>query len=208
MFFTSDTHFGHPNVIIYDRRPFKAANCSCIPKTDTERGRGCRACADLMDSVIIDNWNSVVGPKDDVWHLGDFCYRNEKPAEWYLKQLKGRIHIIFGNHDKEAKLIAGKFASYYGSLSKEKGPSYSCAVELKFNHQLIIMSHYSARTWLSSHRGAWHLFGHSHGSLPNMNKSMDVGVNSHGYAPVSFDKVKAYMDAQPTTNHHPGRDEK
>jgi calcineurin-like phosphoesterase family protein len=211
LWFTSDTHFGHANVIIHDKRPFHAPDCSCVPATETERGRGCRACADLMDEELIMRWNAYVGRKDDVWHLGDFAYRSEKPAEWYLKKLNGRIHIIFGNHDLKggAKGIADQFASYYGSLPRgrdEHGPSWSASVELKHDHQLIVMGHYSGRTWFKSHRGAWHLFGHSHGKLPNYHRSMDVGVACHDYRPISYDEVRAYMERQPVTPHHPEAD--
>jgi calcineurin-like phosphoesterase family protein len=206
LWFTSDTHFGHANVLIHDRRPFRSPVCECVPAIDGQRGRGCQACADVMDEALIDNWNSCVRPKDEVWHLGDFAYRSVKPADWYLNRLNGRINIIFGNHDMKGgvKAIASKFASYYGSLNH--GPAYSCNVELKFDHQLMVMSHYSMRTWLKSHRGAWHLFGHSHGKLPNMNRSMDVGVTCNEYKPISYDQIKAYMDAQPLTMHHPEAD--
>ena len=46
IFFTADTHFGHANVIKHDDRPFKTV--------------------EEMDKAIIDNWNSVVGDKDEV----------------------------------------------------------------------------------------------------------------------------------------------
>lgn len=44
-------------------------------------------------------WNDRVQADDEVWILGDFCYRAEKGPEWYLRQLKGRKHLIVGNHD-------------------------------------------------------------------------------------------------------------
>ena len=52
-FFTSDTHFGHENIIKYCNRPF----------TSTEE----------MDKALISNWNKVVKPEDTVFHLGDFA---------------------------------------------------------------------------------------------------------------------------------------
>ncbi len=42
-----------------------------------------------MDEAMISLWNQRVNRDDNVYILGDFCYRNEKSAEWYLSQLKG-----------------------------------------------------------------------------------------------------------------------
>ena len=43
----------------------------------------------------------------------------------------------------------------------------------------VHMSHYSHQVWPKSHRGTIHLFGHSHGSIDGIGKSMDVGVDAH-----------------------------
>ena len=79
VFFTSDTHFNHTNIIQYCQRPFKST--------------------DEMNEAIIDNWNSVVGEEDTVFHLGDFCLGSS--AEWnkILNRLNGKIYLILGNHD-------------------------------------------------------------------------------------------------------------
>lgn len=77
IFFTSDHHFGHTNVIKYCNRPFSSI--------------------DEMDDVLIDNWNSVVNVNDTVYHLGDFSFRDPK---LYINRLKGRIFLIKGNHDR------------------------------------------------------------------------------------------------------------
>ena len=81
VWFTSDTHFGHANIIGYSQRPF--------------------ASIEEMDAVLICNWNARVGPQDEVWHLGDFTFRSEKAADLYLKRLNGRKHLVWGNHDSE-----------------------------------------------------------------------------------------------------------
>ena len=69
--YISDTHFGHKNVIKYDNRPF--------------------ADVDEMDHCLIKLWNARVQSDDDVYIIGDFGCRNEKPAEWYLKQLDSAL---------------------------------------------------------------------------------------------------------------------
>ena len=79
VFFTSDTHFYHGNIIRFCNRPFK----------DVE----------TMNETIISNWNNTVDQDDIVFHLGDFCLGGS--AEWtrILDRLNGRIYLIMGNHD-------------------------------------------------------------------------------------------------------------
>jgi calcineurin-like phosphoesterase family protein len=179
LFFTSDTHFGHKNILVYDKRPF-----------DT---------IEQHDEALINNWNSVVTEKDDVWHLGDFCLRSARPASWYLSRLRGRVHLVRGNHDDKA---AWRDKHLFSTAQE--------AAYIKHESQRIYLCHYSCRVWRASHRGSWHLFGHSHGGLDHigeaLGKSMDVGVNLHGYRPLSFQEVKKALDARSLLPHH-GEDE-
>lgn len=79
-FFTSDTHFGHKNIIEYCNRPYKTV--------------------EEMNQAMIDNWNAVVGPTDTIYHLGDVSFMKvEKTAE-IIKQLNGHKILIRGNHDR------------------------------------------------------------------------------------------------------------
>lgn len=81
MIFTSDSHFGHFNVIEYSGRPF----------TSTEE----------MREVIVNNWNHVVGKKDTIYHLGDFTLSTDlNYIDGILSQLNGKIRLIAGNHDR------------------------------------------------------------------------------------------------------------
>lgn len=86
--FTSDTHFGHTNVIGLCSRPF--------------------ANIEEHDEELIRRWNSVVSPEDEVYHLGDFCLRSRREATNILRRLNGHVHLIIGNHDKR---IADGFVS-------------------------------------------------------------------------------------------------
>jgi calcineurin-like phosphoesterase family protein len=54
------------------------------------------------------------------------------------------------------------------------------------------------RVWPHSGRGAWQLYGHSHGNLPDdpLSLSMDVGVDSHDFCPWHFEEVKKIMEAK------------
>ena len=63
------------------------------------------------------------------------------------------------------------------------------------NRRSIVLLHYAMKVWNKSHHGAWHLYGHSHGSLPESEDSLsfDCGVDSHDYRPISYDEVKRIM---------------
>jgi calcineurin-like phosphoesterase family protein len=147
---------------------------------------------DEMDEALITAWNEQVKPTETIYHLGDFNYRSEKLTSWYLSRLNGHIHLIYGNHDDK---FARKFARLFASVQEVK--------YLEMNNTKITLYHYAQRVWRNSHRGAWQLYGHSHSSLPNYHRSMDVGVDAVGYRPISFDEIKVYMDTQQVTNHHP-----
>jgi calcineurin-like phosphoesterase family protein len=79
VFVTSDTHFGHTNIIDYASRPF----------LDSKE----------MDECLIDNWNSVVRKNQTVFHLGDFAFGNVDYQRKILSKLNGDIHFVRGNHD-------------------------------------------------------------------------------------------------------------
>ena len=98
-FYISDLHFGHQNAIVFDQRPFSTV--------------------EEMDETIITLWNRRVTDDDDVYIIGDFAFRNQKPEEWYLSRLNGRKNLIIGNHD--GKLLKNETAmSYFMSVEKMK----------------------------------------------------------------------------------------
>jgi hypothetical protein len=51
------------------------------------------------------------------------------------------------------------------------------------------------KVWPNHSRGAWQLYGHSHGNLPDdpISLSMDVGVDSHDFRPWHFDEIQVVM---------------
>jgi len=164
IWFTSDTHFGHANIIKYCGRPFD--------------------CKKEHDETLINNWNSVVKKGDTVYHLGDFGFGS---PDWLLKianRLSGQIHFIKGNHDKPTTLdlLSIRFATI-----KEVS-----VINPKINDRkkTIILSHYAHRTWFKSNHGSWHLFGHSHNNMPPHGLSFDVGVDCWNFFPISLEQVE------------------
>ena len=82
IYFTSDTHFGHHNIIKYCDRPFDNVH--------------------TMDQVIIDNINNVVSVDDTLYILGDFCFKGGKPEQYLSRIVCQDIHLVLGNHDRRS----------------------------------------------------------------------------------------------------------
>ncbi len=158
--FTSDTHFGHVLALTARMRPF-------------------RSLAE-MDELLIARWNERVKPDDEVYHLGDVGHDHHAGLAEVLGRLNGRIHLILGNNDPRALMEAtGRFES----IAEMR--------EIAMGGQRIFLCHYPLREWPNAWRGAWHLYGHVHGKFDAqpLGLSLDVGVDSHGFGPISMAMV-------------------
>lgn len=99
--FTSDTHFGHKNILEYEKnaRPFSTL--------------------DEMHEVLIERWNAVVKPNDIVYHLGDFCFGRRWLA--IAASLNGKKRLVMGNHDTYPSTEYLKyFDKLYGTIFWER----------------------------------------------------------------------------------------
>jgi calcineurin-like phosphoesterase family protein len=172
IYFTADTHFCHSNIIGSCDRPFNNA--------------------DEMNRVLIDNWNSLVTDKDEIYILGDFLYKGKgKDANNILSKLKGRKYLIVGNHEKyladpEFNPEAFEWINYYYVL-KHEGVT-------------IVLFHYPMLSWDGSHHGSVHLYGHVHNSgikYPEYGeklqllgpRAVNVGVDVNDFFPVSVTAI-------------------
>jgi calcineurin-like phosphoesterase family protein len=170
IWFTSDTHFGHKNILKYANRPFASIG--------------------EMNETFILRWNERVAPEDTVYHLGDVSFMTGAKTSDLLWRLNGNIRVLVGNHDTDEVLKLPRFEwvkDYYELIVKDPD-AYS-------GERLIVLFHYTMRVWNASHHGSWHLYGHSHGNLPDdpCALAFDAGVDSHNYAPISYEEVKAIM---------------
>lgn len=134
---------------------------------------------DEMNAALVNNWNALVKPNDSVWVLGDFAM---KEAWVWVPKLNGTKFLVIGNHDRDGDKDLAPFAAWFN------------VKQIMHRGHKIWLSHYAHRVWPSSHRGALHLYGHSHGQLSDPgNRSMDVGVDCHGFKPISADEVLARL---------------
>jgi len=167
-FFTSDTHYGHKNIITYCHRPWTTV--------------------DEMDEGLITNYNAVVRPIDTCYFLGDISFYEsfEKTAS-LVGQLNGNKILVYGNHD-------WRFRKDYPKIFQSCWDYY----ELRRGRQLYVMSHYPMLSWNKGHHGSLMLHGHSHGSVNAENAGTnryDVGVDSNDYRPISLDEITERINA-------------
>ena len=180
IFFTSDLHFGHENVIRFDNRPFN---------TVAE-----------MDEEMIKHWNAKVGKGDIVYVLGDFIWKaatNE--AVSIIRRLNGQIILIKGNHDRFLHNAAAKKA-----LAGIKDYDDICVTLEDGTTRRCILSHYFIPFYNGHRYQAIHLHGHSHFTEESAEevrittelnekgydlKIYNVGCMYWNYTPVTLDEI-------------------
>lgn len=169
IYFTSDTHFGHENIIRYCNRPFSSI--------------------DEHDEVLVDNWCSRVNKGDTVYHLGDFGYtKDSNRLRKICNKLTGNIVLIQGNHDTNLDAIKFRFRSI-----KDTHLISTKVLDTKVR---VFLSHYPHRTWIHRPRDCYHLFGHAHGNMASYGLSFDVGVDCWSYRPISIVEVHEYVQEE------------
>jgi len=163
--FTSDTQFSRNSIIDYGNRPF----------LDVEE----------MNQQLIHNINSVVGPKDRLFHLGNFAF--DKTYELRMQIECENIVLIEGFLDRRMDAAKRLFSSIHQLLDMQ--------LTVAGNRQHIVMCHYPLEYWPRKNDGAWHLHGHMLGKMPSNNSTlrMDVGVDCHRYKPISIYEISAFM---------------
>ena len=130
-----------------------------------------------MDRAMVERWNAAVGREDIVWHLGDFAVNHPSPGE-LLDGLQGTKHLVVGNNDP-APIRALPWASV-----RE-------LAEIDVDGHHAVLCHYALRTWPGQLKRAVQLHGHSHGRLKPMLRQFDVGVDVHGFRPVTLSEILA-----------------
>lgn len=215
IFVTSDQHFGHQNVIKYSKRPFMIDPADLWQLTEytdvldqdvfIEFAEALVPQSiyhtDEMDEQLIENWNNTVHNGDMVFHLGDFGFHSQAKNLEIWNRLNGHKIALRGNHDK----------------SHPMGPNnlYDL-VEIQVENLSFTFCHYAMRMWNKAHFGAFHCYGHSHGSLPELANSLsaDVGVDAvaerydkwdvTNYRPVSLREFLNWMQSKEFTpvDHH------
>lgn len=149
IYFTSDTHFSHKNVIDFCNRPF----------SDVEE----------MNKSMIEVWNKYITDRDTIYHLGDFHFGKNEEAFDILSQLKGKIILIKGNHDPSQRY---RKAKELGLLH-----DFFVATYMKHNKKKLWLSHIPMEIE-ESRTSMWNISGHIHDNPSSSLKQINVGVDS------------------------------
>lgn len=184
IYFCSDLHFFHKNIILYSKRPFSTVK--------------------EMNETLVENWNKNVNPNDTIYHLGDFSFGSYEETKNILAKgnLNGKINLIIGNHDQQIKKHRQELidSGLVESIEEYK--------ELKYNNHFFVLFHYPIASWNKKHHGAIHIHGHCHGSYRAAGKIIDVGVDdkriTEEYRPISIEEIIHYMknvEDKPVDHH-------
>ena len=185
IYFTSDCHFNHTNIMKYSGRNFYNIG-------------------EMNDELIFQH-NELVKPNDIVYNLGDFTFQSVEGAVNILKQLNGRHRFIRGNHDS---WLFDKSSNDFNALravhdellrqgsSKEKVEWIQDYYEFRDNGTLYCLMHFPLFTWHHSYKGSINLYGHCHAGIEHMvfGRQMDVGVDNayrlhKSYRPFSIEEI-------------------
>lgn len=178
VWFTSDTHFWHGNIIRFCNRPFETI--------------------EKMNEELIRRWNETVPADGVVFHLGDFTFGGAKEWNEILSRLNGKIYLILGNHDMKQRRQG--FMKRFEYVTQQ--------MTIRVGSQTIILNHNPFLTYGGCYRNTWQLFGHVHsGPLADKGKDLtrlqvlfprqyDVGVDNNDFRPISFTEVKRKIEAQ------------
>lgn len=193
IFFTSDLHFGHYNVIQYCNRPF-----------DT---------VEQMNEYMVEKWNEVVGPDDIVYVLGDFAMGPQENVVKYGPRLNGIKFLVPGNHDrcheimhknKEQKKANGikLFVDAGFSILPTEHSLLIAGQTVKLHHMPYRSDHTADVRYANirpTDEGGWLLHGHVHDLWKIEGKQINVGVDVWNFLPVPITEIERIIRESQTS---------
>ena len=176
VFFTSDLHFGHENVIRFDKRPWNTV--------------------EEMNQGLMERWNRKVQKGDLVYVLGDLFWKGDsKMVLEYLNNLNGQIYMIKGNHDRwlHNAGVKNRLAGVKDYLDTD--------VPLKDGmKRRVILSHYFIPFYNGHLYNAIMLHGHSHNTEEyEAEEKMKVWLNQNGFPCRAYNVGCMHWNYEPVT---------
>lgn len=184
LYLTSDTHFGHRNIIGYCNRPY----------TDVEQ----------MNEDLVERWNDTVRPTDEIWHLGDVAMGKLDQTMQAVRRLHGRKYLVPGNHDRcWAGLTRGhEWTEFYRDLGFSVLPGQTT---LQVGNVKALVCHFPYRDpglvqeKYAQHRpvdqGQWLLHGHVHDLWQQRGRIINVGIDVWDRRPVALERIKSLLES-------------
>lgn len=169
IYFTSDLHFNHSNILAYEpiTRPF--------------------ATIDEMNETLIANWNSVVKQEDTVYVLGDFAMGPAADVRGLVSRLNGTIKLVRGNHDTPAKL----------KIYQEMGIEIKDIEYLTYKGRFFILCHFPiaseefVQMVVNDNSEVINVYGHVHSNAQKgfYKGTYHIGVDTNNLTPISIEQV-------------------
>ncbi|HET6504267.1 MAG TPA: metallophosphoesterase family protein [Amycolatopsis sp.] len=181
VWFTADTHFDHQ--LVAGLRGFDSPG--------------------EHDAYVVEQWNAVVGPRDQVWHLGDVGMGSLARFAETLRRLHGEIHLITGNHD--APWPGLRQAHKHQRAWLEHFTTVQAYARRRIAGRNVLLCHFpyegdhseedrAAQYRLPDH-GLWLLHGHVHGAWRIRGRQLNVGLDVNAMRPVHLDAIAADLAA-------------
>lgn len=166
LFFTSDTHFDHFNILSYCARNFNNIHD--------------------MNENFIHEWNEIVTPEDTIFHIGDVALgMGSERFDALMSRLNGTKHLIVGNHDGGWV----KRSIHWESVSKNMVLTIS-GFDIQLNHRPDFDKFRDWDIFLYGHTHS--RLEHTHNTL---DVGVDSAFKYFGkYRPMSIDDVVDIME--------------
>lgn len=187
-YWTSDLHIGHTNIIKFCDRPF----------VDTNH----------QTEILIQNWNNVVNPDDEVWMLGDIVMGHFIQEMPHIARLNGTKYLVAGNHDRVWRGNKPAYAEGWQQSYDEVGMitiSHGEPVLAQIGSHRVNVSHFPYESdsrhddkyndHLPADDGLWVIHGHVHTAWKVRGRQINVGVDMWDYTPVSDAQLLKIMEA-------------
>ena len=181
IWFTSDTHFRHRH----------------MAATHPSGGWRPFATIDEHDQYLIDQWNAVVSPLDQVWHLGDVGLGDEDEVLNIIRRLNGRKHLIAGNHDpvwpghRQAHRHQRKWLEVFESVQafarRRVGNHDVMLSHLPYQGDHVEQERYTQ--FRLRDQGDWLICGHVHDLWDIKDRQINVGVDVREWKPILLDEI-------------------
>lgn len=195
LWFSSDLHLGHANIIQYCKRPF--------------------SCLDEMHDILIETWNELITAEDQVVILGDLALGRLEETLPLVSRLAGHKVLVPGNHDRcwqhHQKRVPDTAAPgvdwpsvYLEHLQEIRHDELLQHPDLPAR---VLLSHLPYvgdsgpkerfRHARPVDRGEWLVHGHVHDVWRQNGRQINVGIDAWGGRPVLVEEVAELINSGP-----------
>lgn len=176
VWFTADLHLGHG--LVSHLRGFQSP--------------------EEHDDFIVLQWGMKVRQEDTVWVLGDLAMGTFVESLERVARLPGTVNLIPGNHDRVHSTWKQSQTSRFAQMYHEANVNVYPEI-FQYEHGLLL-SHFPYDVderhgerfaqCQPKDLGATLLHGHVHDGWLVRGRQLNVGVDVHGFAPISLDEIK------------------